>query len=92
MERSTRKLYVLHIPYRFNIEQPDTQQRYGINRILKQKCACGSSFKIIWKPLSLMMSNTLREFSHPAFFLQKLPENKGIQKLRKICCNDCFHF
>ena len=29
--------------------------------ILKRKCACGSGFvKIIWKPLSLKMSTTLR--------------------------------
>ena len=54
------------------------------SKILKRKCACGSSFvKIIWMPLSLKMSTTLREFSHPAFFLQKLSENKEMQKLRR---------
>ena len=58
----------LHIPYRCNIEQPATRQRMGL-KILKWKCACGSSFvKIIWKPLSLKMSTTLRVRSSGSAF------------------------
>ena len=33
----------LHIPFRFNIEQPNTCQLMGL-KILKLKCTCGSSF------------------------------------------------
>ena len=46
----------LHIPSgaRLNSLLPDNVT--GL-KILKRKCACGSSFvKIIWKPLSLKMS------------------------------------
>ena len=60
--------------------------------ILKQKCTCGSSFvKIIWNPLTLKMSATLRVRSSGSTFC-KSPENKGMQKLRRICCSDSFLF
>ena len=85
--------FFLHIPYRFNLI-PDNVM---VLRILKWKCACGNSFvKIIWNLLSLKMTTTLRKFGHKTFFLQKLSENKGMQKLRKlvevIVCtfNNCF--
>ena len=72
---------------------PDKEMRL---KILKRKCACGSSFvKIIWKPLSLKVSTTLRirsELGHQAMFLQKFSENKGMQKPRRICCSDSLHF
>ena len=48
----------LYTHYRYKIEQPATRQHNGIKN---SKCTCGCSFvKIIWKPLSLKMSTTLR--------------------------------
>ena len=47
---------ILHIPYRYKIEQPGTNNVMGL-KILKRKCACGASFvKIIWKLFSLKTS------------------------------------
>ena len=46
----------LHIQHRCKIEQPATRQSAGIKKIiLKQKCACGSSFGKIRKLLSIKM-------------------------------------
>ena len=61
-------------------------------KILKWKCACGSSFvKIIWKPLSLKMSTTLRVRSSGNAFCRNYQRTPGMQKLR-TCCSDSFHF
>ena len=49
----------LHIPNRARVNNLIRDNVMGL-KILKQKCACGSSFvKIIWVPLSLKRSTTL---------------------------------
>ena len=70
--------YIFLIGARLNNLIPDNIM--GL-KILKRKCACGSSFvRIIWKPLSLKTSTTIRVKSSGNVFCRS--ENKGMQKLK----------
>ena len=60
-------------------------------QILKWKCACGSSFvKNTWKPLSMKMrrEHLIKSKVIKQCFLQKLSENKGMEKLTRLCTSD----
>ena len=49
-------------------------------KILKQKCACGSSLgKIVWKPLFLKMSTTLRVRSSGSAFCRTIKEQRDTE-------------
>ena len=50
----------LHIPYRWKVEQPATWQHNGIKNSETKICMWKFFVKIIWKPVSMKMSTTLR--------------------------------
>ena len=80
----------LHIPYRCKIEQPDTRHIMEL-KILKRKCACvSSSAKIIWKPLSLKMSTTLRVKSSAVLSAEIIREQRDAEAEKNSVY--CFQF
>ena len=60
-------------------------------KILKRKYANESSFvKIIWKPLSLKMSTTLR--GHQAVCSAEIIREQRDAEAETNCCSDIFHY